>query len=635
MRFRAGLLFASMGLVTGLVSGLAEAADVPSLDLRGFRPPADPAGFLYLEPSTTPGPGNFNIGVFASYALSPVRLESNGHEVAKVIAHQVSLDYVASVGIGEKWAFNVGVPTILYQTGDDVRGLLPQSTELPATTIGSIALGIKRTLIAPSELGGFGLSLLGTAYVPTDPKSYVSDRTVAGELRALGELDLLAISVRATAGVHVRGSDETLVRDGSDRTQFGNDVPWGVGITVRPQTLGIDRDGHFRWTAEARGAIALDPSFASRAQSPVVLGLSSRYTAGDVSALFGLEAGVNGAAGNPVIRPVIGLGWAPRFEDADKDGIADDKDECPELAEDKDGFEDRDGCPDFDDDDDGVPDETDRCPREKEDTDDFQDEDGCPDLDNDNDGVPDATDACPNEKGPKTGQKPGCTDVDTDNDGLVGDKDQCPDLAEDKDGKDDDDGCPDLDDDGDKIPEPADACPTEKGEPNAAPERNGCPNPDHDGDTLDDAADHCPDRAEDFDGVEDEDGCPEPKGPTPLAEIASTDDAHYARLRVPLRFGKDDVDPRTMSSLRSLAVLLNTHPQWVVAIGSKPANATAAAVQAASNRALAVALDLRYLTHRDNAAEAVGWGAVKDLPGAAATGLGLLVLIPRIETPKK
>jgi len=46
--------------------------------------------------------------------------------------------------------------------------------------------------------------------------------------------------------------------------------------------------------------------------------------------------------------------------------------------EDLDGFEDDDGCPDFDHDGDGIAEELDHCPDEPEDLDGVEDEDGCP-----------------------------------------------------------------------------------------------------------------------------------------------------------------------------------------------------------------------------------------------------------------
>ncbi len=134
----------------------------------------------------------------------------------------------------------------------------------------------------------------------------------------------------------------------------------------------------------------------------------------------------------------------PPDNDPDKDGIVGDADKCPQEAEDKDGFEDDNGCPDPDNDNDGVADAADKCPTDAEDKDSFQDEDGCPDPDNDGDGVPDAADKCPNE-------------------------------AEDKDGFQDDDGCPDPDNDGDGVPDAQDKCATDPETKNGFQDDDGCP----------------------------------------------------------------------------------------------------------------------------------------------------------------
>ncbi|HVK84954.1 MAG TPA: OmpA family protein, partial [Kofleriaceae bacterium] len=102
----------------------------------------------------------------------------------------------------------------------------------------------------------------------------------------------------------------------------------------------------------------------------------------------------------------------PKDEDPDKDGIAGAADQCPTDPEDKDGFEDDNGCPDLDNDQDGIADAQDACPIEAEDKDSFEDENGCPDLDNDQDGVPDAADKCPAEPETKNGylDEDGCAD---------------------------------------------------------------------------------------------------------------------------------------------------------------------------------------------------------------------------------
>jgi OOP family OmpA-OmpF porin len=83
--------------------------------------------------------------------------------------------------------------------------------------------------------------------------------------------------------------------------------------------------------------------------------------------------------------------------DVDGDGIPDEMDQCADVPEDRDNFEDQDGCPDYDNDKDGIYDAQDQCPDQPEDRDGFQDLDGCPDPDNDKDGIPDGSDNCPNQ----------------------------------------------------------------------------------------------------------------------------------------------------------------------------------------------------------------------------------------------
>jgi hypothetical protein len=132
-------------------------------------------------------------------------------------------------------------------------------------------------------------------------------------------------------------------------------------------------------------------------------------------------------------------------EDADGDGIIDEKDRCPNDAGSMTRAEHY-GCPDSDKD--GVPDKLDRCKDEMEDTDGFEDTDGCPDPDNDNDGVPDIADECGDQAEIMNGvdDGDGCPDFgpDADGDGVEDDKDQCAQLPENYNGVSDSDGCPDA-----------------------------------------------------------------------------------------------------------------------------------------------------------------------------------------------
>ena len=152
------------------------------------------------------------------------------------------------------------------------------------------------------------------------------------------------------------------------------------------------------------------------------------------------------------------LGWSkPAPKDSDGDGIADDKDKCPEVAANT-----PDGCPPKDTDGDGITDDKDKCPKVAAKT-----ADGCPPPDTDGDGITDDKDKCP-KVAAKTAD--GCPPKDTDGDGITDDKDKCPKVAAKT-----ADGCPPPDTDGDGIPDDKDKCPKEPETKNGYQDEDGCP----------------------------------------------------------------------------------------------------------------------------------------------------------------
>ncbi|HEU5060730.1 MAG TPA: porin family protein, partial [Kofleriaceae bacterium] len=181
----------------------------------------------------------------------------------------------------------------------------------------------------------------------------------------------------------------------------------------------------------------------------------------DFEGLLGLYLGFGGGKKEePKEEP------EPAPTDEDGDGIVGEADQCPTEAEDKDGFEDDNGCPDPDNDGDGIADGQDQCPTEAETMNQIDDTDGCPEKDEDGDGLIGTADQCPTEAEDKDGfeDENGCPDPDNDGDGIPDKMDKCPNEPEDKDGFQDEDGCPDLDNDNDKLPDLKDKCPNEYAE---------------------------------------------------------------------------------------------------------------------------------------------------------------------------
>ncbi len=266
-----------------------------------------------------------------------------------------------------------------------------------------------------------------------------------------------------------------------------------------------------------------------------------------ISLMLGGGAGLLKGIGAPNWRAFIGVSYAPDHRDQDNDGVYDEDEgtdamgrECLTIKEDRDGFEDSDGCPDLDNDNDGIADNVDKCPNTAEDKDGHEDADGCVDPDNDNDGVPDIKDACPNDAEDKLPPSPadGCpiTKADSDGDGVADNLDKCPKEAEDKDGFEDNDGCIDPDNDNDGVPDELDECPSEAEDKDGVLDDDGCPEPDNDKDGVLDTKDKCPDKPETINGVQDNDGCPDSGG----RELVALGEDGQFTLKVPLEFEKDE-----------------------------------------------------------------------------------------------
>ncbi len=177
----------------------------------------------------------------------------------------------------------------------------------------------------------------------------------------------------------------------------------------------------------------------------------------DLGYLSGIEAmrGPNKVHDN-IIKGTIGIEFDFGItKDSDMDGVADNKDKCPNTPT---GVAvDTKGCP-VDTDGDGVADYLDDCPTVAG----LTSLKGCPDKDKD--GIADKDDACPDVFG--LASLKGCPD--TDGDGIADKDDKCADTP--KGYKVDASGCP-LDTDKDGVIDAEDECPTVAG----LKENKGCP----------------------------------------------------------------------------------------------------------------------------------------------------------------
>ena len=496
-------------LATLLVSSVALGQDYggpvdPDLVVQRFTPITGPDGVFTVDGSRSQGHLQLAAGLMLNYSHDPLVLEVEGEsDTVPIVEDQLVADVLFNVGLFD--VLEVGLALPVYGVNSATVG----DQDLSGATIGDLRVRPKFTLL-DREDAPVGVAAIAHITLPTgDDAAFTSSGGVSarpGFIVDLGDDDLLLTSNLA---FDIQGTQDFGNLEVGSAFLYGLGLKWQFAEDVYLGT-------------EIFGATSFNNAF-SEQNSPMegVLGVEYHGPAG-IRYTVGAGKGLVGGFGAPAYRVFGGIKWAMDNRDTDGDGLYDDVDKCPLEPEDKDGFEDDDGCPDLDNDNDGLPDTADTCPNEPEDVDSFEDIDGCPDPDNDQDGVLDVVDDCPIEPGPA--ENKGCPIGDTDKDGLLDNVDKCPLEPEDKDGFEDEDGCPD---------------------------------PDNDKDGILDANDLCPNEPETINGFEDEDGCPD-KGEV---KVILEGDEIKILDRVYFDTAKATIKERSFSLLNQVALTLRANPQ--------------------------------------------------------------------------
>ncbi len=485
-------------------------------DLHLFRPAIDTRGHIAVNGTDVVPHNKFSFGLVldAGFGILPYRgfQEEDMRDAAEADREDTIVDQgftgrlMFNYGLFDRAVIGIQVPFTLMR-GPGMQGLLndgsafynPEAaggTEAPglsAQGIGDLVIhGKVRILHADSS--PIGLAAILRAEIPTGSSpeflgepgfslwpSIVAEVRPHERVRISGELgyravfgtgSLLNIDARTIPGGG-NATDPVLDEDGSE-LRYNDLLTFGIGASFRvADTLDVVLESYGTQIASEFGTHG---AFSAEA----LLGLKV-FVQEHSFLVFG------GGIGYPADgfqaanwRATVGFHFEPAIGDRDGDGIPDDRDGCPDDPEDRDGFEDEDGCPELDNDEDGIPDTEDECPNHSEDFDGIEDEDGCPEggqSDRDNDGILDEVDECPDEREDRDGfqDEDGCPDPDNDQDGILDENDLCPNDPEDMDGFEDEDGCPEPDNDHDRILDPDDACPQEPETYNGRDDQDGCP----------------------------------------------------------------------------------------------------------------------------------------------------------------
>ncbi len=417
-------------LLALMLYGLA-LADEPedlAVNTQLFRPSPDAETFLWVD-DATPAPNlGWSVRAVAQYARDLLRATADDGAPLRVVGDVWQLDAIGALTLGPV-RVALDVPVLLRATSD---------LAAPTTGLGDAWLDVRATALRrPAH--DLGLAFGAAVRLPTSTRKMgLGGRGVGVELRAAADGEVGRTVLAGTAGV-------LLAQDGRmDGRAFGSAAQLRGGAAYRLSPRGglaaelaaqlpfRQLDGALAVPVEAMGSgwVQVGRHYALRAG--LGAGLTPAVGTPTVRALIAVERraldrdpdgdglfgrrdrcpyiaetfnGIRDEDGCPedavvleseATAPASIVAGAPddpqvavasRFpmdlHDPDGDGIPTDIDGCPTDAEDLDGFQDGDGCPDLDNDGDGIPDALDACPNAAETFNGYADTDGCPD------GIPD------------------------------------------------------------------------------------------------------------------------------------------------------------------------------------------------------------------------------------------------------
>jgi hypothetical protein len=313
--------------------------------VQQWRPSTEPGGFTVLEPPLAPVSYGLGVALWGQYAREPVVLPRDGG-APTVVTDQLSVDLVGSIGLFDWLALSLDLPSTVFQ------GANLASIRRAYAGVGDPRLLARVLLLRPGASGRrFGLAFVPEMGVPLgDRLSLLSERNFTFTPRvALGYLAGPALLV-ANLGYRFREGTPLGTLFVDDEVLMG----LGAEATLPQLPLGV--------AVELTAATAAARPFMDLQETSVEAFASLRARVGDVVFQPGLSLGVTPGYLVPDFRLFTALAFAPRYRDADGDGLRDDLDRCPTEREDDDGFRDSDGCPDLDNDGDTIPDRADRCP---------------------------------------------------------------------------------------------------------------------------------------------------------------------------------------------------------------------------------------------------------------------------------
>ncbi|MFH2010389.1 MAG: transporter, partial [bacterium] len=338
---------------------------VRQINLLSFEPAVSTHGILTLETSRTLPHLQWSVNAYFSYVNDALVVENQGATVYRFVGHQALMDVTAALGIWHLFELGLHLPVVLYQHGSPPSPVIEEDLpSLRSSAVGDLRI-VPKARFWLNGRRGFGLAVIPQFTLPTGQgRDHAGEGTATFEPRiALDYRFRQGTVIALNVGYRLRRAVE------SRNLRVDDELFWGVGVEAPVWRRRLAVLGELNGAVGFRDA-AQDPDAGIDEEElplELMLGVRYRFPQG-FTVTAGAGVGLTSGWGAPDFRLFLGVGYRPPVEeerrkfvrkylaapaDRDGDGIPNDKDLCPDLAEDRDGYKDDDGCPDPDNDKDG------------------------------------------------------------------------------------------------------------------------------------------------------------------------------------------------------------------------------------------------------------------------------------------
>jgi len=335
--------------------GPAGAADPPRLDIQRFDPSPQGRGLTLVSEARSHAKMNGG-GVFSiSYGLNPLEFgDDDEHQrVSGVVNHVVGFELGGWFAPTEWLELQLSVPVMTLALRPE--DLSPDFVEMAGLTdetfgFGDIRLAAPLRVLRQGEKDApISMSVVPRFVFPTGARAaLVGSGSFSAGVDVLWGRDLGPVRLVANLGFEAHTAASTLMN-----LRPSHELRWGIGGAVPLKDREVEIQ--LEWVGatvmappdeEGWSAKPFDPT-----HTPTEFLVAGLFAPGNGPFWFkvGAGRGLGFGFGSTDLRVFTQFGLETQRvagpSDGDGDGVADDKDQCPAVPEDQDGWKDDDGCP--------------------------------------------------------------------------------------------------------------------------------------------------------------------------------------------------------------------------------------------------------------------------------------------------